>query len=196
MAIETKINRTMTERRQMEHQRLMDVTAKLPCKKIPRNGKDYLERYFVGETITGRQKQLHHFLNADGERYFHSHPWTAISEILCGGYQEEILTLNCSPELVGKEFTWDQATTTTLQSYFENQVNIIEPNTIHRISHVIPNTWTVLTLAPERLDHWFFIDENGQKSQIETAPKDWWINCKTRDGEDYDASLLALPKKH
>ena len=72
------------------HDILTAVTATRPCKTIQINGQDYLRRYYVGTQVAGNDVWLHEFLSSDGERHLHSHPFTARSIILMGGYTEEL----------------------------------------------------------------------------------------------------------
>jgi hypothetical protein len=136
----------------------------MPMKTIQVNGEDYLERYFVGE-LNGTQEWLHRFLRADSERHLHSHPWHADSTVLCGYYMEQIRRDNGETFVCGK-FAEDQ--------------NIITPDKIHRVLEVEPNTWTHMRVYPGRESHWYFIDDNGVKTQMDTSPEDWYLSCKPR----------------
>jgi len=147
----------------MTHEQLMLITRTMPMKTIQVNGEDYLERYFVGE-LNGTQEWLHRFLRADSERHLHSHPWDADSTILCGWYTEEVA-------LDFEQFETD---------WYEGEVNTITKDKIHRIVAVEPNTWTHMRVYPGREPHWYFIDDNGVKTQMETSPEDWHLSCKPR----------------
>lgn len=148
----------------MTHEQLMLITRTMPMKTINVNGEDYLERYFVGE-LNGTQEWLHRFLRADSERHLHSHPWDADSTILCGYYREEVLRDNGEKH----QIVWS-----------EGDKNIITVGKIHRIVDVDQNTWTHMKVYPGREPHWYFIDDNGVKTQMETSPEDWYLSCKPR----------------
>lgn len=189
---------------------LLRQTQNLPCKIIEINGAPYLERYFLGHNANGFQLWLHHFLTADGERHHHSHPWFAISQILCGGYCEETLKMFSQqefPEFLNNleryqtghfahctEAKIHDGTVKIKRQrwYFCGHTNLISPGTLHRITEVKPNTWTSLTVTKERAESWFFIDDNGNRQTMAASPSEWWQNCKTRDGGDYDRNALAL----
>lgn len=143
----------------------MLITRTMPMKTIQVNGEDYLERYFVGK-LNGTQEWLHRFLRADSERHLHSHPWDADSTILCGWYEEEIL---CGNNIDKRTITWH-----------EGDQNIITPDKIHRVLEVEPNTWTHMRVYPGRKPHWYFIDDNGVKTQMDTSPEDWYLSCNPR----------------
>jgi hypothetical protein len=148
----------------MDHNQLMLITRTMPMKKIQVNGEDYLERYFVGE-LNGTQEWLHRFLRADSERHLHSHPWDADSTILCGMYVEQIQRPN------GDKY----------EAYRNaGETNIITVGRLHRIIEVEANTWTHMRVYPGREPQWYFIDDNGVKTQVDTSPEDWYLSCKPR----------------
>jgi len=149
----------------MTHEQLMLITRTMPMKTIQVNGEDYLERYFVGE-LNGTQEWLHRFLRADSERHLHSHPWDADSTILCGWYTEEVLRVD---GINKREITWHVG-----------DENIISTNKIHRIIDVEPNTWTHMKVYPWREPHWYFIDDNGVKSERPASELSWHTKYKPR----------------
>ena len=138
----------------MNHELLMILTAHMPCKTIEVNGLPYLERYYVNTDTDGVQHWLHRFLRSDSERHLHSHPWSATSVILTGWYREQY------PEIEVLRKAGD--------------INRITPETLHRIVSVGVNTWTYMKVQPERLDHWYFIDDEGNKQQMKTSEPEWW----------------------
>lgn len=148
----------------MNHKFMMQLTEKLPMKTIQIGNKDYLQRYYNGTDVIGRQHIFHRFLAADSERHHHSHPWSAQSFILCGSYVEHSL-IGC---------------VTMINEYKAGDCNKITPDAIHRIVSVEPNTWTRLVINPERLPEWFFIDDEGNKQFIKTSHTDWHLSCNPR----------------
>ncbi len=149
----------------MNHEQLMLITSTMPMKTIEVGGQPYLERYYIGTLPNGDQEWLHRFLRADSEPHLHSHPWDADSTILCGLYCEEVQRSN------GHKFRfWHN----------EGMHNIITCDKLHRIVDVNPNTWTHMRVYAGRELVWYFIDDNGDKTEMKTSPIDWWKDCKPR----------------
>lgn len=141
------------------------LTQGLPCRLIPVARKPYLERYILARYRDGKQHWLHHFAGADTDRNFHTHPWYACSTILCGGYVEERLL----PD--------GQVVTT---HYTAGDRNILTPDTLHKVVHIAPGTWTLMEIAPGWRDRWHFIGESGHKETVvkEYGENDcWWAGC-------------------
>ncbi len=115
------------------------LTGFLPCRLITINGKPYLERYYLLKNA-----YLHRFINLDGDRHLHDHPWRALSFILSGSYTEE---------LIGGRYR--------VRVYF----NYIGKRTLHRITFVEPNTWT-LFIHGKRFRTWGFLNDVGVKKRI------------------------------
>ncbi len=145
---------------------LRQLVKNAPCKTIEINGKPYLRRYYLGTLECGSQQWVHEFLTADGERHFHSHPWQAVSRVIVGCYVEQ--------ELIFVKDGHSKAYFT----YLPGHTNIIYPDKLHRIHQIEPGTWTQLLIAKERLKTWFFIDETGKKTEVETSPTDWYMHEK------------------
>lgn len=159
------------------HKALYAFTAEMPCKTIEVNGTPYLRRYFVCEHADGSQEWLHQFLTADGERHIHSHPWAAVSTILCGGYTEEYeYTLRPGKKQI------------TLRT---GDKNVITADRLHRIIEVHGHCWTHMLVAAERSETWHFINEAGEREIMLTSPKHWWRHEKTRNGTE--PTLRRIP---
>jgi len=148
----------------MSHDEMMEFTKKMPMKTIQINGRDYVQRYYAGTDENGVQTVYHRFLTEDSERHFHSHPWEAVSRIICGMYLEE--------SLVGDS--------KMVNAYDHGDINRIKFDTLHRIIAVEPNTWTKLRIQPARLPEWFFINDDGEKTFMKTSQADWWRDCECR----------------
>jgi hypothetical protein len=145
----------------MNHEILMVLSAHLPMRRIMVRGEVYLERYHIKNDEDGTQHWLHRFLRNDAEEHMHSHPWHAVSTVLCGGYTEDVMRIN----------------KTVIDNVFKaGEINY----KIHRIVDVHPNTWTYMLVRPERLPTWFFIDDSGVKIEMQTSPPDWYKDRKTR----------------
>lgn len=174
---------------------LMYLTANMPMKQIDVLGRPYLQRYFAG-TADDSDIWVHRFLNCDGDRHLHNHPWRGISLVLHGGYTED--------HRAGDEHAISQRTRTPtdmplwmIQSLINNDLKFvahykrrlpgsigagieITPFTWHRISSILPDTWTLMIVAKSRLPFWYFQDDSGDLEVMQASPRDWHKECKTR----------------
>jgi len=99
-------------------------------------GENYLRRYRLG-----RHVYLHHFIGGDVDRFLHDHPWNAVSLVLRGSYEEELLSTRIEwPRL--RKVRW---------------FNRINGETFHRICQVEPDTWT-LVFRGNRYKRWGFLE--------------------------------------
>lgn len=90
------------------NQRLLALTANMPCKQInlPADNdepgaffcekekmyvKPYLQRMYAGTTRDNKDLWLHRFLSSDSERHLHCHPFEFVTYMLNGNYTEERL---------------------------------------------------------------------------------------------------------
>lgn len=85
------------------NQRLLDLTAGMPCKQINLQAEiasndcsppvivsnPYLQRYYAGTTRDNKDVWLHRFLSADSERHLHCHPMEFNTYMLNGSYTEQ-----------------------------------------------------------------------------------------------------------
>ena len=58
--------------------------------------------------------------------------------------------------------------------YLAGDHRTLHPSTVHRIVSVRPNTWTMLHVEDGRLQHWKFIDDNGNEMVMQSGGEDWW----------------------
>lgn len=147
------------------HDSMMALTADMPCKTIEINGEKYLERYFAHQLADGTQVWYHRFLRNDSERHLHSHPWRARSVILCGFCIEERLSEGGKKDRI---------------HYLPGHLNHINQGTTHRIVEVEPDTWTQMIVSPGRHPKWYFIDDNGNETEMPTNPFEWHQDFKPR----------------
>ena len=121
---------------------LYRLTAGLPCRLISRDGRPYLERYYVGR-IGPVTAYLHRFVGRDGDQETHDHRWRAVSLVLAGGYTEERARLNGDqPPLIRlRRVRW---------------VNALALHSLHRIAETAPDTWTLFLHGPHR-KRWGFV---------------------------------------
>lgn len=145
------------------HELLKQLTADLPMKIIPIDGKPYLERYFVGFDEKGNQMWLHCILRSDSERWLHTHPFKCMSTIVHGWYREQHKTVE--------------------KVYEQGDVNRITENTLHRITEAMENTWSYLVVEPGRAETWKFIDANGSEKVMKSSGEDWYLKHKNREHE-------------
>ena len=90
------------------NQRLLALTANMPCKQINlpvytekrcafsgaielvKTGENpYLQRFYAGTTRDNKDVWMHRFLSADSERHLHCHPFEFSTWIINGGYTEQ-----------------------------------------------------------------------------------------------------------
>lgn len=89
----------------------------------------------------GPRPLIHRIHRADADPHMHNHPWrTAKFLIVTGGYVEERLTPNGVRERI----------------LTPGDVNHLDAETYHRVTHVQPNTWTI-GLVGDRVQGWGFL---------------------------------------
>lgn len=120
---------------------------------ITPGGKPYIERFYMGKPF-GIGIFLHQYLDPDGDRQLHNHPWRWSMGIpLVGGYKEERLTHLCP--ILGVQFE--------LRNIWRLRPNYIRGFDFHRIASVQPGTWT-LFIHGKRLGGWGFLHEESGKA--------------------------------
>lgn len=125
---------------------LYKLTGRLPCRLIKVDDKPYMERYYVGR-VFGVTAYLHRFVQGDGDRHVHDHPWDwSLGWVLAGGYEEERLT---GFDPAGG---WQQKTRRVRWW----RPNFIGRRTFHRITEPEPETWT-LFLHGRKTKGWGFL---------------------------------------
>jgi hypothetical protein len=111
------------------------------CYVIETDSSPYITRIILPRLL-GRRPMIHWIHRADLDGDPHNHPWRrAWSLILSGGYREE------RPGVPHR-------------SYFSGDVNRISDVDFHRITSVLPDTWT-LFVAGERSQSWGFLTKDG-----------------------------------
>ena len=109
-------------------------------------GKPYIERFYLGNWF-GIGVFLHQYLDQDGDRQLHNHPWRwALGIPLMGGYKEERLVHICPHQ--GVKFD--------LRNIWRFRPNYIRGFDFHRIASVKPGTWT-LFIHGKRVGGWGFL---------------------------------------
>lgn len=128
------------------------LVRKLPhrTKKIVTDGQDYLLRFYIKHNGLFPGIYLHRFLNGDGDRELHNHPWIAsCSLILTGGYVEERLVHRNDPHrkaIITRELK-------------PGHFNFLSGKAFHRI-HLVDSqigTWTLFVSGKE-VKNWGFLN--------------------------------------
>lgn len=163
---------------------LRELTAGFPHKTIEISGEPYLRRYFV-RTWGGVDYWLHEFLSSDGERHLHNHPFVMRCAVLTGGYDEELGgftgTTPRGPAALSPASLFQCARALLEESegtqgaYLDALgARTVDPFTWHRIASVIPGTWTLCAVEPQRLPFWYFKDAAGGLGAVKSSPRHWW----------------------
>lgn len=108
------------------------------------DGSPYLGRAILPR-ILGRRVLLHRIFRADADREPHNHPWRrATFLILRGGYVDE---------------RWEDGGRRIVRRALRpGDVNQIDAADFHRVTDVLPGTWTI-GLVGERCQAWGFLVE-------------------------------------
>jgi hypothetical protein len=98
----------------------------------------------------GDGRALHHFTAGDEGDEFHDHPWSFTSEVLVGGYLEDVV-LELDP------FTVMQHRRDAGRMYW------VRSRHIHRITRLLDDDcWTLVTAGPVERDVRFYRHRDGQ----------------------------------
>ncbi len=156
---------------------LYKISGKLPCRLIHTDGKRYLERYYIGR-LFGFTFYLHRFVNGDGDRALHDHPWKIAGALcLAGGYKEKRIRW-FNPETV---FDAD------IRQVKAGRINLISASTFHQILNAQPDTWT-LFMHSRKIKEWGFLSRKeyvNDHGELEVQPyyhrdrdtashRNWW----------------------
>lgn len=127
---------------------LYKLSGRLPCKIVRVNGRPHFERYYIGQ-LCGWTFHLHRFLARDGDRGQHDHPWSvAVGIPLTGWYRQLVvqwLDPLLGPKLKEQRIGWLRP-------------NILTARTVHQITYVAPNTWTLFAHRPH-CKEWAFMSK-------------------------------------
>ena len=97
----------------------------------------------------GDGRALHHFTAGDDGDEFHDHQWSFTSEVLVGGYVEDIV-VSLDP------FTVMEQRRTPGASHH------VEAGVVHRITRLLePECWTMVTAGPVKREVRFYRHRNG-----------------------------------
>lgn len=105
---------------------------------------------FFRKIHLGDGRALHHFTAADEGDEWHDHPWSFTSEILAGGYAEDIV-IKLDPFTVLQRIIIPGTT------------NLVPADRIHRITRLLADDcWTLVTAGPVERDVRFYRLQDGQ----------------------------------
>ncbi|MET3826550.1 hypothetical protein ABIC16_002243 [Sphingomonas sp. PvP055] len=97
----------------------------------------------------GDGRALHHFTEGDNGDEYHSHPWSFTSEVLHGGYAEDIV-LTLDPFSVLE------------QRRVPGTTHQVETSHIHRITRLLgEDCWTLVTAGPVERETRFYRHRDG-----------------------------------
>lgn len=117
------------------------------------DGSLYMERWSLLET-RWLSIRVHRIARPDNDRHFHDHPWPWASLVLRGGYIE-LLPASADPcfnQALGEEYSipkWRGTGSLVLRHATDR----------HRISSVLPNTYTLFIIGRKRQSWGFFTPE-------------------------------------
>ena len=163
----------------------------LPVKVIrDEDGRPFLYRYHLFTLgYDGPGLCIHHFVKSDPDRGYHDHPWSsAISFILCGGYEERIVNTyneNCGESFDRgvREVSFDRGNRGVLSfdTYQRKRWNfnyLDGVKNFHRV--MIPeggDAWTIFAFRG-RSKTWGMIGLDGKyrpmSTQVSDADGGWW----------------------
>lgn len=118
----------------------------LPCRLIKIDDNPYLERYYLFE-VFGFTFLIHRFIDLDGDRTLHNHPWSAFSVVLAGSYVEAVLVGLCP-----------------FSGWIEKNIkvrlfNYVPAKKFHQIVDIKPNTWTLFIHKKRSGRGWGFFEK-------------------------------------
>lgn len=162
---------------------LYELAHSRPLKVIPVRGKPYLERFYMGTTLDGKDLWLHHFLTADAEEHLHSHGFNFRSIVLRGSYLEQV---EQDGQIVEISRFPDESVKHWLEFFIVNPGRFLAESVSlaghtvsvfdwHRIAEVEAGTWTLMIVEPERLPFWYFKDADGYLELRKSSPREWWL---------------------
>jgi hypothetical protein len=115
----------------------LEIPYSLCPQVFPDKNGDPLRTVFLVKRTPEETIKIHWWHKADPLDLPHSHPWDFKSEILIGGYTEEVYKVN------------DKGVVTSeLRTYNQGDVNTNIKDTYHRVVSIIPGTVTRMITGP------------------------------------------------
>lgn len=163
----------------MMNKLLYSLTAGMPCRLIKPEGRPYLERYHVCSLPGGRKVLLHRFVASDIQEAPHNHPGNFLSIVLCGGYDEDVVT--------------DLGVCGVLKKRVRRRwINWIPAKKFHCIVSAKPGTWTLIIRGRNLPGKgWGFLFVRPRRVVFEVAPQsDPYWHMRAPAGRDAGRELL------
>lgn len=127
---------------------------------LSHGGVTFLDRWGIVTRWGG--VYLHHIAGPDPGMDVHDHPWTFASLILAGGYSEEHVANKDAVTCAQTAERWpDTCTPGVARSWRRWQVHRMPLDVAHRITSVLPGTWTFVVRGPDRRV-WGFYPPQGR----------------------------------
>lgn len=137
---------------------------------VDENGQTYLGRKGITFKNLGGI-YIHHIETPDPGTWLHDHPWTFWSYIISGGYHEEYNEISER----GDERYIIAPTDTDRQNrgryWKKHTLHHITLGTAHRITHVQPNTKTIILKGPIRRPWGFYTNTGWEDARYYTEPQ-------------------------
>ncbi len=169
---------------------LYRFSARLPCRLIYPDGRPYLERYYLGR-LFGFTFYLHRFVNGDGDRALHDHPWRWCGALcLAGGYREQRL----------RWFDPERGFTARERRIRPGRLNLMNALSFHQILAAEPDTWTLFAHSG-KVKEWGFLETRPghdtdpprlhyYRDRDPTSHRQWWQSAPR--GADSPRAPLRL----
>lgn len=120
------------------------------------DGSLYMARFWLLRT-RWLSVRLHHIATADLDRHFHDHPWSFVSLVLRGGYREA-RPAAIDPCFIDGETEVERAIVRVRNA---GSVALRRATDRHRVTGVMPETWTLVVMGPKR-QWWGFYTPRGK----------------------------------
>lgn len=135
----------------------------------------YLRRYFISGPAarffrSRRQRFLHYIARPDKDRVPHDHPWDFDTTVLSGGYVEKFYKPG-EAQWAGLGFMGRMPA--DLQPVEGARSAFRAATYVHRITRVMPDTWTWVVTSGERRKWGFWVPDEGSPTGAR------WVYWKT-----------------
>lgn len=105
----------------------------------------YMRRLYLFSTPWGGL-YLHNIRRPDDDDHMHDHPWSFVSFVLRGGYDEVVNATPAAPVGLRLVRRWRQWS-----------LHRVRAEVAHRIKFVLPDTWSLILAGPRRRDWGFWV---------------------------------------
>lgn len=124
---------------------------------LSHDGRPFLDRWgLVHERIGGFY--FHHIADADPGMDLHDHPWSFVSVILRGGYDEQVAPIREASLLAEFAEQWPDTCKPGIErSWSRFSIHRMPLHVAHRITSAKPGTWTLVLRGPTRRKWGFYL---------------------------------------